>query len=134
MALNNLNTTLLRDVLCDAFVDAIDGGGAAGLLEIWSGLPEEANFTTKLATLTFTYPGAYGNSASGTAQEASITDDASADATGTARHFRVTTSTPATLFEGTVGTSGEDINFNSILFVAGDTVSITDLPVTMPAS
>jgi len=128
MAVNNLNTTLIRDPMADAFVDAIDGGTPPGLLEIHT-----AAFAAKLATLTFANP-AYGASASGTAQENAIVDDTSADATGTAAVFRVTTGTPATLFEGTVGTSGKDINFNSVAFVAGDTVSITDLPVTMPAS
>ena len=127
MAINNI-ATALRNTLCDAFVDAIDDGAGAGLLEIWT-----TAFGTKLATLTFSDP-AYGAASSGTAQENTITDDSSADDTGTAAVFRVTTSTPTTLFEGTVGTSGADINFNSVSFVTGDTVSITDLPVTMPAS
>ena len=127
MAINNI-ATALRSTLCDAFVDAIDDGAGAGLLEIHT-----AAFGTKLATLTFSDP-AYGAASSGVAQENSITDDSSADATGTAAVFRVTTSTPTTMFEGTVGTSGADINFNSVSFVSGDTISITDLPVTMPAS
>ena len=127
MALNNFSTAL-RNILCDAFVDEIDGGSGAGLLEIWT-----AGFGTLLATLTFSDP-AYGAASSGTAQENAITDDASADATGTAAVFRVTTSDPTTLFEGTVAASGADINFNTVSFVTGDVVSITDLPATMPAS
>ena len=47
---------------------------------------------------------------------------------------RVERSDAVDSFEGTVGTSGQDINFNSVAFVTGDTVDITDLPVTMPAS
>lgn len=127
MAINTIQTAL-RTTLCDALVDAIDGGAGAGLIEIHT-----AAFAAKLATLTFSDP-AYGAASSGVAEENSITDDSSADATGTAAVFRVTTSTPATLYEGTVGTSGADINFNSVSFVSGDTVSITDFPVTMPAS
>lgn len=127
MGLNNI-ATALRNTLCDAFVDAIDDGGGAGLLEIWT-----SGFSTKLATLTFSDP-AYAPSSGGTAEENSITDDAAADATGTAAVFRVTTSTPTTLFEGTVSTSGADINFNTVMFVINDVVSITDLPVTMPAA
>lgn len=127
MAVNNIQTAL-RSTMCDAFVDAIDGGAGAGLLEIHT-----TGFGTLLATLTFSDP-AYGAASSGVAQENSITDDSSADATGTAAVCRVTTSTPATLFEGTVGTSGSDINFNSVAFVSGDTISVTDLPVTFPAS
>lgn len=127
MAVNNIDTTT-RNAMCDAFVDRIDAGAGAGLLEIHT-----AAFGAKLATLTFSDP-AYGAAAAGVAQENTITDDSSADATGTADVFRVTTSDPTTLFEGSVDTTGEDINFNSIAFVVGDTVSITDLPVTMPAS
>lgn len=127
MAINNIQTAL-RNTLCDAFVDTIDTDSPPGLIEIYT-----AAFAALLATLTFSNP-AYGASSSGTAEENSITDDASADNTGTAAVFRVTTGAPNTLFEGTVGTSGADINFNSVAFVAGDTVSITDLPITMPAS
>lgn len=127
MAVNNIQTAL-RNTLCDAFVDAIDDGAGAGLIEIHT-----SGFASKLATLTFSDP-AYGASSSGTAQENSITNDSSADNTGTAAVCRVTTSDPNTLWEGTVSTSGADINFNSVAFVSGDVVSITDLPVTMPAS
>lgn len=114
--------------MCDAFVDAIDGGAGAGLLEIFT-----SGFATKLATLTFSDP-AYAAAAAGVAEENAIADDVSADTTGTANRCRVTTSTPLTMFEGTVDTAGQDINFNSVAFVAGDTVSITDLPATMPAA
>ena len=117
MAINNIQTAL-RDTLCDAFVDAIDGGAGAGLIEIWT-----AAFATQLATLTFTDP-AFGASSSGTATADTITGDASADAT----------STPTTLFEGTVGTAAEDIVFNTDSFVAGDSVEISAMTITMPAS
>lgn len=126
MATNNIQTAL-RNTLCDAFVDAIDASGS-GLLEIHT-----SGFGTKLATLTFSAP-AYGASASGTAQENSITSDSSADNTGTAAVYRITTGSPTTLWEGTVSTSGQDINFNSVAFVAGDTIACSDLPITMPAS
>ncbi len=136
MAVNTI-LTALRDTLCDAFVDAIDGGSSNGVIQIGTD-GGAGSFGTLLATLAFSDP-AYGASSSGTAQENSITDDSSADDTGTAAVLRVSTtndgSTPfANLFLGTVDTSGEDLNFNSVAFVAGDTVSITDLPVTMPAS
>ena len=126
MAIDTIDNTT-RSAMCDAFVDRIDAGGGAGLLEI-----HDAGFSNKLATLTFSDP-AYGAAASGVAQENTITDDSSADVTGTAATLRVTTSDPTTLFQGEVGTSGKDINFNSVSFVAGDTVSVTDLPITMPA-
>lgn len=125
--LNNLSTAL-RDALVDAMTARIDSGSGAGLIEIWT-----TGYGTKLGTLTYSDP-SYGASASGTAQENAIADDSSADATGTAAVFRVTSSTPTTEFEGTVGTAGADINFNSVAFVSGDTISMSDFPITQPAS
>ena len=127
MAINNI-VTALRDTLADAFVDAIDGGAGAGIIEIHT-----AAFGALLATLTFTDP-AFGASASGTATASAITGDTSADATGTAAVFRIRTSTPTTQFEGTVSTAGADINFNTVSFTAGDSVDITSMTITMPAS
>jgi len=132
MALNNIATSV-RDTLCDAFVDAIDGGTSNGVIQIYT-----AAFGTLLAALAFSDP-AFGSSSSGTATASAITDDSSADAGGTAAVFRVSTtndgSTPVTtLFEGTVGTSGQDINFNTVGWSAGDTISISSMTVTQPAS
>jgi hypothetical protein len=128
----NVIVTALRNTLCDAFVDALEGGTPPGILEIGTD-GGTGSFGTLLATLTFSNP-AYGNAASGTAQESAITSDSSADTSGTAAVYRVKTGTAGTvLWLGTVNTSGADINFNSVDFVGGDTIAITDLPVTMPA-
>ena len=127
MAVNNIATGI-RDSIVDVITAAIDAGAGAGLLEIWT-----AAFATKLATLTFSDP-SFGASSSGTATADTITADSSADTDGTAAVFRITSSTPTTCFEGTVGTSGADINFNSVGFTTGANVSISSLTITMPAS
>ena len=134
MAVNNI-VTAIRDLVADVFADAIDGGASNGIVQIFT-----AAFATLLSTNAFSDP-AYGASSGGTAQENAIADDTSADATGTAAVLRISTtddgSTPlATQWEGTVTVTagGGDIEFNSVAFVAGDVVSITDLPITMPAS
>ena len=55
-----------------------------------------------------------------------ITDDSSADATGTAAFYRVFQSDGTTAeFQGTVGTSGESLNLDTVSITIGDTVSIT---------
>lgn len=129
-------STLARNAMADALVDLIDAGASAGTIVIRTSTAPaattDADSGTLLATLTFTDP-AYGNAASGTAQEASITSDASIDATGTAGYFRIKDSDGTVIMQGTVGTSGADINFNSVSFQAGGTCSISDLPVTVPA-
>lgn len=127
MAINNIATSV-RNGMCDVFVDAIDGGAGAGLLEIHT-----TAFGTKLATLTFSDP-AFGAASSGTATASAITDDSSADATGTAAVLRITDSVPNTVAEGTVATSGGDLNLNTTSITTGDRVSCTAATVTMPAS
>lgn len=127
MAINNIETAL-RTTLVDAFVDAIDDGGGNGLIELHT-----AAFAVLLATLTFAAT-AFGAGAAGVATAAAIAGDASADAAGTAVVFRITTSTPTTMFEGTVGAASGDIDFNTNIFAQGDSVDITAMTITMPAS
>lgn len=57
--------------------------------------------------------------------------DASADATGTAAHFRIYDSGGSTChMQGTVGTSGSDINVDSVSLTAGQTFTITGFDLT----
>lgn len=133
MAINNIATSV-RNSMCDAFVDAIDGGTSNGVLVIYT-----SGFGSALVTLPFNDP-AFGAASSGTAtMGTSPAVSATIGATGTAAVFRVSTtndgSTPVTtLFEGTVSTSGADINFGSTSFATSDTCTITSLTITMPAS
>lgn len=127
--------TAARNAMCDAFVDRFDAGAGAGYLEIRSGTrPANANTAvtgTLLATLTMSDP-AFGAASNGVATASSITGDSSADATGTASWARGYDSTGATVGDFSVGTSGADINLNSVSIVAGGTVDITSFTVTMP--
>lgn len=127
MAINNIATTV-RNAMCDAFVDALDAGAGAGLLRVFT-----AAFATLLAQLTFSDP-AFGAASSGAATASAITSDSSADATGTAAVLRLLDSTPTTVAEGTVGTSGADYNLNTTSITTGDQVSCTSAVITMPAS
>lgn len=62
-----------------------------------------------------------------------ITTDASANATGTATWFRALKSDGTTaVLDGSVGTSGQDLNMNSVALQSGAAVSITSLTITMP--
>lgn len=60
-----------------------------------------------------------------------ISDDTSADATGTANWFRLTTSGGGAVIDGDVGTSGSDLNFNSVAFVTGGNVAVTSFVINM---
>lgn len=117
---------------CNAIVDLLDAGAGAGKLNIYSGsVPADAdaaNGGTLLAQLTLSDP-AFGNAADNTgkatATAATITDDSSADATGTASFFRATDSDNNVVIQGTVGTSAADLVLDNTSINAGQTVSVT---------
>lgn len=123
---------------CDAVIDLIDAGAGAGTIKIYSGTQpatgDDAITGTLLATLTFSDPafGAATGTTEAVATASTITDDSSADATGTATHARIADSTGNTVFDCDVGTSGATINLNSTSITSGGTVSITSFTVTMP--
>jgi hypothetical protein len=105
--------------------------GASGLLRIFSGTRPATGGaeTTKLAELacsaTFA-PAASG----GDLTINSISDDTSADNDGTATWARFTTSGGTPVVDMDVSTSGADLNFDSVAFVTGGTVSVTSAVIT----
>ncbi len=122
-------TTLARNAACNAIVDLIDAGGGAGYIEIWT-----AAFATKLATLPFSAT-AFGAASTGVATANAITSDTTADASGTATLCKIFDFSATEIYRGTVGTTGENINFaGGNVFTAGQTVSISSMTVTMPAT
>ena len=108
--------------------------GSAATIEIRSGAkpatPETAASGTLLATVAV--------SGSFTASGGSITaaDPASVTvaASGTAGHFRVKTSGGTAKIDGTVGTSGADMNLSSVALVAGGTVDLGVPTFTVPVA
>lgn len=127
-----------RSAMCDALVDLADGGAGAGKVRIYDGSRPAGPGTavsgqTLLAELTFSDP-AFGAASNGVATASSITGDSSADATGTASWFRVLDSNNVAIWDGSVGTSGADLNLSSTSIVSGGAVNITSWTVTVPAS
>jgi hypothetical protein len=118
----------LRNSQLDEITADIDAGSGAGLIRIYDGTRPAtgAAITTQtlLATLTLSDP-SFPAASSGSMTANSITDDSSADATGTASWFRVVDSDSNFVMDGDVGTSGSDLNLNSVAITAGVTVSIS---------
>lgn len=132
--------TTCRDAACNGIVDAVDGGTPPGRIEHRTGAQEtnvsDASTGTLLGTNLFSNP-AFGNSSTGTATASAISNDSSADASGTAGHFRVYTGAggdTAALFQGNTSTSGADMNFDNNVIVAGGVIAITSFTVTVPIS
>ena len=125
-------STTLRNNRADQITSAI---GGSALLRIYAGTAPTNVGTalgggnTQLAELTCNAtfaPSATG----GVLTLNSITQDSSADATGTATFFRILTSGGTAVMQGTVGTSGSDLNLNTTAISSGAAVSITSFVIT----
>ena len=117
----------------NAMLDAITtSAGASALLRIYNGTRPATGgtATTLLAQLTCNATFAPAASA-GVLTLNSITQDSSADATGTATWFRIVKSDGTThVLDGDVGTSGSDLNLVTTSIVATQPVSITSFVIT----
>lgn len=137
MALLTRISAAARNAAADAIVDLVDGGSGAGYIEIRTGsqpaTPATGDAGTLLATCPMSDP-AFGSASGGVATAASITSDTNADASGDAGHFRVKDSNGTVIFQGTCGESGDTPNmvFDEKTIVAGGTVAITSLTLTVP--
>jgi len=124
--------TSARNAAADGVTALLDSGTIEIRTGSAPGSPGTAATGTLLATLTFATT-AFGAASTGVATAGTITGDASADATGTAGYFRAESSGAVAIFDGTVGTSGADLNLNSVDIVTGGTVDITSMTYTQPA-
>ena len=133
MAADTRITNAGASAMCDALVDQLDNG----YLRIYDGtIPTNADTAVGaqvlLAELRFNAT-AFGAASNGVATANAFTADASANATGTASWFRALASNGATVIcDGTVGTSGEDLNLNTTAIVTGAAVNVTAMTITMP--
>lgn len=129
-------SNLTRSAMINAVTAAIDGGAGAGTIEFRTGTAPtnttDADSGTLLATCTFSDP-SFGAASSGVATANAITGDSSVDASGTPLHFRIKDSNGVVIAQGSVGTSGADINFNTVTWILGGTVAISSLTLTQPA-
>lgn len=128
MAISAL-ATAIRNAQANAAVDAIDGGSAdaTGELRIYT-----SAFGTLLVSCLFANP-AFGAAASGVATANAIAQG-TAVASGTAAVGRIVDRDNATLWEFVVGTSGQDLNITNLTIATNDTVNVTAMTFTQPAS
>lgn len=121
-------STAARNAAADGVVDLVDGGAGAGKLIFETGVPAE------VATLPMSDP-AFGAASTGVATANSITDDTSATG-GTTTQFSLQDSDSVEILTGSVTATsgGGDIELSSTVIGVGDTVSVSSLTVTMPAT
>jgi len=132
MALNLKYSALLRNAKLDAITTQV---GTSALIRIYDGsqpaTPETAiGAQVLLAELTGN-ASAFAAAASGGVLTASaITNDSSANATGTASWFRILTSGATAKIDGTVGVGTFDMVINNTSIATGQVVSISSLTIT----
>lgn len=125
-------STTVRNAEMDSITTAI---GTSGLLRIFNGTPPATVGTalsgnTQLAELACSSAFA-GSASSGVLTANAISDDSSADATGTASFFRIVKSDGTTyVVQGTVGTSAADCILNTTSIVAAGVVRCTSCVIT----
>jgi hypothetical protein len=118
----------LRSAQVDAITTAV---GASGILRVYSGTQPATGgaATTLLAELTCNATFAPAAS-SGVLTLNAITDDSSANATGTPTWFRIWKSDGTTaVIDGTAGVGSGDLNFSASI-TAGAVVSVTSFVIT----
>lgn len=132
-------TPSLSNAAANAAADAVCALANNGYLRIYSGTQATNADTalgaqTQLAELRFGAT-AFGASVAGVATANAITSDTAADATGTASWFRVYKSDGTTaLWDGSVGTSGANLNFATTSFVANAQIDVTSFTYTQSKS
>lgn len=133
MAADPSYSTPARNAKADALCDLLD----TGYLRVYAGTrPATADDVvggaTLLAELRFSAT-AFGAAVAGVATANAITDDATADATGTAAWFRTLKSDGTTaVFDGNVATADADLILNSVAIQVGARVVGTSLTYTEP--
>lgn len=132
------HSVALRNAQADAVTTRVDAGAAAGRLRIYTGSkpagPDTAASGTLLADIALNDP-AFGSASSGVATLDVTPEptDASANATGTAGYARFTDSDGNGVLDCSVGTSGAEVNLNTLSVVSGVIVTVTSCTYTVPA-
>lgn len=106
--------------------------GASALLRFYSGTRPATGGTATTLLAELTCNATFAPSASGGVLTLNaITADSSANATGTATWFRIVKSDGTTfVMDGDVGTSGSDLNMNSVSFTSGGSVAVSSFTIT----
>jgi hypothetical protein len=125
----------LTDLAANAAADAVAALLAGGEVRIYDG-GQPATADTAITTQTLLVACALGSPAFGAASGGVVTANPVADgtavATGTAAWFRAVTSGGAGVFDGSVGTSGANLNLPTVTLAPGVVVSISGLTYTQP--
>ena len=137
MAANIRLADATRNATLDAIKTKMDAGAGPAVMEVYTGtIPTNANTAigaqVKLGTLTFSDPSAPAASG-GVLTFSAITQDSSADDTGTIGWARTKDSDGNTIMDVSAGTgSGVVLQFNTLAVTAGGPISCSAFTITVP--
>lgn len=122
---------ILRNNMLNEITAYIDQGAGAGVLRIYDGVQPATcgTATNVLAELTMSDPSA-ASASSGVWTASAISDDTSANATGTATWARVFDDSTTCVMDMDAGTGSESLVLNSASITAGQNVSVTSFTIT----
>ncbi|MEV0584091.1 hypothetical protein [Nonomuraea sp. NPDC050310] len=128
----------VRSALANQVTTAIDAGAGAGKLRIYTtaqpaGPDTAVGAQTLLAEFTLADP-SFGAASNGVITLAGTPRSTTGLAAGTAAWFRVLDSNNVAVADGAVGTSGAELNLNTLTISVGVNVEITSGTITMPGS
>jgi hypothetical protein len=115
-----------RSAACDAVVDLVDAGTPPGKILL------RASSTT-VATINFETT-AYGAASTGVATAASFPKSNTAAATGVLDNYVIENAAGTDIITGTIGEGSGDISFDNTDINSGQTVTLSSLTHTQPAS
>lgn len=119
-------STAARNVACDAVVDLVDAGTPPGKILL------RASGTT-VCTINFETT-AYGAASTGVATAANFPKSNTAAATGVLDNYVIENAAGTDIITGTIGEGSGDISFDNTDINSGQTVTLSSLTHTQPAS
>lgn len=127
-----------RSALADALRALVDAGAGAGKVRIYTASqptgPDTAiTSQTLLAEVTLADP-SFGAASNGVVTLLGVPRTTTGLAAGTAAWFRMLDSNNVAIVDGAVGTSGAELNLNTLTISVGVSVEITTGTITMPAT
>lgn len=119
-------STTLRNAQLDAITTAV---GNAGKLRIYDGTRPATGGTATTLLAEFTLGSPFSGAASSGSLSPTLPSNTTGAAAGTATWFRIVTSGGTFVIDGSVGTSGADLNLNTTTISVGVTVAITGFTI-----
>jgi hypothetical protein len=125
-------TTAVKNAKLDQITSQIGASGRLKIYDATGGTPANAGTALGSQVLLADLPcsATFAPASSGGVLTANAITNANAAATGTAAFFRLTTSGGTAVAQGACGTSGSDLNLNTLSLVSGGPVAVSSLTIT----